>query len=104
MTPLPHPALFEALNAALIERCRARRGEHTARHAETIGERLERDLAVLSRVPEGLFEPCEKSEQQDRQGEILSSILLPAHGRDRNHDSSARRLTLPLFRVSPGQH
>jgi len=25
MTPLPHAASFEALNAALIERCRARR-------------------------------------------------------------------------------
>src|SRR3974390_9396 len=60
MTPLPHAASFEALNAALIERCRVRQGEHTARHAETIGERLERDLAVLSRVPESLFEPCEK--------------------------------------------
>ncbi len=60
MTPLPHAASFEALNAALIERCRARQGERTARHAETIGERLVRDLAVLSRVPEGLYEPCEK--------------------------------------------
>jgi hypothetical protein len=60
MTPLPHAASFEALNAALIERCRARQGEHTARHAETIGERLVRELAVLGRVPEGLFEPCEK--------------------------------------------
>jgi len=60
MTPLPHAASFEALNAALIERCRARQSERTARHAETIGERLVRDLAVLSGIPEGLFEPCEK--------------------------------------------
>jgi hypothetical protein len=58
MTPLPHAASFEALNAALAERCRARQGEHAGRHAETIGERLVRDLAVLSGIPEGLFEPC----------------------------------------------
>jgi transposase len=32
MTPLPHAASFEALNAALAERCRARQGEHAGRH------------------------------------------------------------------------
>jgi DNA replication protein DnaC len=60
MTPLPHVASFEALNAALAERCRARQGEHAGQHAETIGERLVRDLGVLSGIPEGRFEPCEK--------------------------------------------
>src|ERR1700681_2428416 len=34
--------------------------EGAGRHAETIGERLVRDLAVLSGIPEGRFEPCEK--------------------------------------------
>jgi hypothetical protein len=35
MTPLPHAASFEALNAALAERCRARQGEHAARPGST---------------------------------------------------------------------
>jgi hypothetical protein len=39
MTPLPHAASFEALNAALAERCRARQGNMLA-GMETIGERL----------------------------------------------------------------
>jgi hypothetical protein len=56
----PKRSRNEALNAALAERCRARQGEHAGRHAETIGERLVRDLAVLSGIPEGRFEPCEK--------------------------------------------
>jgi transposase len=60
MTPVPPAASFEALNASLIEACRARQGERAGRHEETIGERLVRDLAVLSPLPDGLFEPCEK--------------------------------------------
>lgn len=60
MTPVPHAASFEALNATLAERCRGRRGERAGRHAETIGERLARDLAALRALPEALFEPCEK--------------------------------------------
>ena len=60
MTPLPHAASFAALNAALAERCRARQGERAGRQEETIGERLVRDLAALSGIPQGLFEPCEK--------------------------------------------
>jgi transposase len=60
MTPLPHAPSFAALNAALAERCRARQSERARRHQETIGERLVRDVAALSGIPEGLFEPCEK--------------------------------------------
>src|SRR3954471_1811749 len=60
MTPVPHAASFAALNAALAERCRARQGERAGRQEETIGERLVRDLAALSGIPQGLLEPCEK--------------------------------------------
>jgi transposase len=60
MTPLPHAASFEALNAALEARCLARQDEHAGRHEETIGERLLRDLAALKILPAGRFEPCEK--------------------------------------------
>ncbi len=60
MTPLPHAASFDALNAALEARCLARQDEHSGRHEETIGERLLRDLAALRVLPAGPFEPCEK--------------------------------------------
>jgi hypothetical protein len=59
MTPIPQAASFDAFNAELLERCRARQGERAGRHAETIGERLVADLAALRPLPAGAFEPCE---------------------------------------------
>lgn len=59
MTPLPQAASFDDFNAELLERCRARQGERSGRHAETIGERLAADLAALRPLPAGAFEPCE---------------------------------------------
>ncbi len=59
MTPIPHAVSYDAFNADLVERCRARQDERAGRHAETIGERLAADLAVLQPLPIGLFEPCE---------------------------------------------
>ena len=38
---------FEDLNAYLLERCRARLSDRLRGHEGTIGERLERDLAVF---------------------------------------------------------
>src|SRR3954468_4924653 len=47
MTPIPEAPSFDALNAMLSECCRARQGDRAGRHAETIGQRLAADLAVL---------------------------------------------------------
>ena len=60
MTPIPTAASFEALNAMLAERCRARQGDRAGRHASTIGERLVADLAALRALPAVPLEPCEK--------------------------------------------
>jgi transposase len=46
MVPVPAFDSFEALNAHLIACCRKRMSERLRGHAETIGERLERDLAA----------------------------------------------------------
>jgi hypothetical protein len=43
LTPVPHAASFDALNAMLEERCRARQAERAGRHEQTIGERLVAD-------------------------------------------------------------
>lgn len=59
MTPIPQAASFDAFNAELLERCRARQGERAGRHAQTIGERLLADQAALRALPAGMFEPCE---------------------------------------------
>src|SRR5262245_65660608 len=46
LVPLPRAVSFEALNAKLLEGCRERLGSQLRGHAETIGERLARDLAA----------------------------------------------------------
>jgi len=71
MTPIPHAASFDDLNAMLAERCRSRQNERAARHSETIGERLVADLAAFQRLPATPLEPCEK-----RIGRVSSTSLV----------------------------
>ena len=47
LVPIPAAPASTALNAHLEERCRDRLGDRLRGHAETIGERLARDLAAL---------------------------------------------------------
>lgn len=60
LTPVPVAASFDALNAMLAERCRARQAERAGRHAATIGERLAADREAFRDVPAVPLEPCEK--------------------------------------------
>ncbi len=60
MVPIPHAASFDAMNARFEEQCRTRQGDHAARHADTIGERLVADTAMLRPLPAVPLEPCEK--------------------------------------------
>ena len=60
MTPIPHAASFDDLNAMLADRCRRRQGERAGRHSEMIGERLVADLAAFKNLPATPLEPCEK--------------------------------------------
>jgi hypothetical protein len=71
MTPVPEAASFDALNAEIAQHCRARQDERAGRHAETIGERLAADLAVLRDRPAVPLEPCEK-----RSGRVSSTALV----------------------------
>ena len=60
MTPIPHAASFDELNAMLTDRCRQRQGARAGRYSETIGERLVADLAAFKDLPATPLEPCEK--------------------------------------------
>ena len=60
MVPIPVFATFEALNAHLAECCRKRMGERLRGYTETIGERLERDLAAMRRPLPPAYDACEK--------------------------------------------
>ena len=60
MVPVPVFPDFAALNAHLADCCRKRMGERLRGHKETIGERLERDLAALHRPLPPPYDACEK--------------------------------------------
>jgi transposase len=71
MVPIPVAANFDELNAMLAARCRTRQQESAGRHAETIGERLVADTAVLRLLPAVPLEPCEK-----RSGRVSSTAMV----------------------------
>src|SRR6478609_11075634 len=75
LTPAPEAASFEALNADLERRCRARQDERTGRQAESIGTRLLADRAVLRALPAVPLEPCET-----RAARVSSTALVRYHG------------------------
>lgn len=60
LTPVPHAASFEELNARLADRCHQRQGDRAGRHSQTIGERLRADLDAFRDLPAVPLEPCEK--------------------------------------------
>jgi transposase len=60
MVPIPVFESFEALNAHLANCCRKRMSERLRGHTETIGERLERDLAALRKPLPPPYDACEK--------------------------------------------
>lgn len=60
LTPVPSAASYEALNAKLEGHCRTDQTRCAGRHTQTIGDRLNVDLALFRPLPAGTFEPCEK--------------------------------------------
>jgi len=58
--PIPVFDSFEALNAHLLECCRRRMNDRLRGSAETIGERLEADLAAFQSPLPPAYDACEK--------------------------------------------
>src|SRR5216683_700818 len=77
LVPLPHAASFAALNEQLLADCRRRLGDRLRGHAETIGERLARDLACFHDLPVSPYDACEK-----RSGRVNSLSLVRYRGTD----------------------
>ena len=61
MVPIPRAASWEALNEQFVRDAMARRAQRLRGHKETIGERFERDRAVLLPLPAARFEACDKT-------------------------------------------
>ena len=60
LVPIPVFDSFETLNVHLLNCCRKRMGDRLRGHDETIGERLERDLAVFTKPLPPPYDACEK--------------------------------------------
>jgi hypothetical protein len=77
LVPLPQAESFEALNARLMEDCRRRFADRLRGHAETIGERLARDLAAFHELPAAAYDACDK-----QAGRVSSLSLVRYRGND----------------------
>ncbi len=88
LEPVPRFESFEALNARLEEQCLARQDAMLRGHAETIGERLLRDLDALMVLPAASYDACEKV------GTRATSLSMVRY---RGNDYSCRSLT-PITR------
>jgi len=61
MVPIPQFATWEAFNAWLEEQCRKRQRDRLRGENETIGERLQRDLAAMRPLPASPFDACDQA-------------------------------------------
>jgi len=61
MVPVPRFASWGAFNLWLEEQCRKRQADILRGHAETIGQRLVRDLEAMSELPAAAFDACDQA-------------------------------------------
>ena len=76
LVPIPTAASFAELNARLEQHCLDRLSDRLRGHAESLGERLERDLAALQPRPPVPYEAC------DRRPARVSSLSLVRYDRN----------------------
>ena len=60
LVPVPSFESFDALNTYLEQRCLERMDAQLRGHTETIGQRMERDLDALLRLPPVAYDACDK--------------------------------------------
>jgi transposase len=77
MVPLPRVESFAALNVWLEAQCRRRMQDRLRGHTETIGERLEKDLASFQDLPAVAYDACDK-----RTARVSSLSLVRYRGND----------------------
>jgi hypothetical protein len=61
MVPIPQFPTWEAFNVWLEEQCRKRQRDKLRGESETIGERLQRDLAAMRMLPASPFDACDQA-------------------------------------------
>jgi transposase len=71
MVPIPCFATWEDFNLWLGDLCRKRQGDRLRGENETIGERLQRDLAAMRALPASPFDACDQAS-----GRVSSQALV----------------------------
>ena len=71
MVPVPCFATWEDFNLWLEDLCRKRQGDRLRGESETIGERLQRDLAAMRPLPASPFDACDQAS-----GRVSSQALV----------------------------
>ena len=71
MVPIPRFASWAEFNTYLEAQCRKRQNDILRSHKETIGERLQRDLAAMKPFPGAPFEACDQAN-----GKVSSQSLV----------------------------
>jgi hypothetical protein len=61
MVPIPRFATWDAFNDYLETQCLKRQADVLRGQSETIGQRLARDLAVMSNLPAAPFDACDQA-------------------------------------------
>ena len=61
MVPIPSFPTWDAFNLWLEEQCRKRQADSLRGHAETIGQRLVRDLEAMAELPAAPFDACDQA-------------------------------------------
>ena len=77
LVPMPRFRNFDDFNTHLEACCAKRWAEQLRGHDQTVGERLERDRAVLQRLPAIAYDACDK-----RPGRVSSLSLVRYRGTD----------------------
>ena len=89
LVPVPSFQSFDALNAHLEERCLGRMDSVLRGHAETIGQRMERDLDALLPRPAVPYDACDK--QASRASSLSLYATVPMTTRRRWPTGTGRR-------------
>jgi len=71
MVPIPSFPTWDAFNLWLEEQCRKRQADILRGHAETIGQRLVRDLDAMADLPAAAFDACDQAT-----GQVSSQALV----------------------------
>ena len=71
MVPIPCFATWDDFNLWLEDQCRKRQGDRLRGENETIGERLQRDLAAMRPLPASPFDACDQAS-----GRVSSQALV----------------------------